>query len=217
MENETRQKEALDQSQNNQEAAKAWESEKAALTTEVSRLQHAIGELIERANNPKRTSVSVRDDLQVQLNSANREKERDRATFLHERTAWEEEKARMIAEMEQLRLTAQGKFPRLKLPVDNRAKEKELEGRIAAMQKEIELERASAKLQIQMLERQISESRQAVETEADRVRKLTSEITIKINDPATELSTVIRKNVELAELNSYLKGMQYYLGKCKGR
>jgi hypothetical protein len=66
MENETRQKEALDQSQNNQEAAKAWESEKAALTTEVSRLQHAIGELIERANNPKRTSVSVRDDLQVQ-------------------------------------------------------------------------------------------------------------------------------------------------------
>jgi chromosome segregation ATPase len=85
------------------------------------------------------------------------------------------------------------------------------------MQKEIELERASAKLQIQMLERQISESRQAVETEADRVRKLTSEITIKINDPATELSTVIRKNVELAELNSYLKGMQYYLGKCKGR
>ena len=42
------------------------------------------------------------------------------------------------------------------------------------------------------------------------------EIGKRIEDPATDLSTVIRKNVERAELNAYLKGIQYSTGNSKG-
>jgi hypothetical protein len=38
----------------------------------------------------------------------------------------------------------------------------------------------------------------------------------RIDDPTTDLSTVIRKNVERAELNAYLKGIQYSTGDNKG-
>jgi len=37
-----------------------------------------------------------------------------------------------------------------------------------------------------------------------------------IDDPETELSTVIRKNVERAELDAYLKGILFSLGRGSG-
>ncbi len=45
--------------------------------------------------------------------------------------------------------------------------------------------------------------------EMERVQGVIKEITALIEDPATELSAVIRKNVERAELESYLKGLRF--------
>jgi chromosome segregation ATPase len=45
--------------------------------------------------------------------------------------------------------------------------------------------------------------------EVDRVQGLIQSITELINDDATELSTVIRKNAERAELESYLRGIRF--------
>ena len=45
--------------------------------------------------------------------------------------------------------------------------------------------------------------------EIDRVQGLIQSITEIINDDATELSTVIRKNAERAELESYLRGIRF--------
>ena len=141
------------------------------------------------------------------------------------------------------------------------------------MQKEIDRERAEWRIQIQQMERKLSETRQAVNTdvvdqlrrqyddrmqemilqktqlteelkragalldaergrfatssgsnnppaainaEVDRVQRLILEIGKRIDDPATDLSTVIRKNVERAELTAYLKGIQYLTGNGKG-
>jgi chromosome segregation ATPase len=47
--------------------------------------------------------------------------------------------------------------------------------------------------------------------EMQRVEGLIKEISKLIEDPATELSAVIRKNVERAELESYLKGIRFAL------
>ena len=47
--------------------------------------------------------------------------------------------------------------------------------------------------------------------EIQRVEGLIREISALIDDPATDLSTVIRKNVERAELESYLKGIRFAL------
>jgi hypothetical protein len=45
--------------------------------------------------------------------------------------------------------------------------------------------------------------------EAARVQAKLKEVTSIIDDPATELSVVIRKNVEKLELEAYLKGLRY--------
>ena len=45
--------------------------------------------------------------------------------------------------------------------------------------------------------------------EIERVEGLVKQITELIENPATELSTVIRKNVERAEFESYLKGIRF--------
>jgi hypothetical protein len=42
-----------------------------------------------------------------------------------------------------------------------------------------------------------------------RVQARLAEVTAIIDDPATELSVVIRKNVEKLELEAYLKGLRY--------
>jgi hypothetical protein len=53
----------------------------------------------------------------------------------------------------------------------------------------------------------------AMVKEIERVEGIIAQISTLIDDPGTELSTVIRKNVERAELESYLKGIRYALGK----
>src|SRR5262249_1256282 len=50
---------------------------------------------------------------------------------------------------------------------------------------------------------------QAVTTEIGRVQRLIKDISTVIEDPATELTAIIRKNVERAELESYLRGIRF--------
>jgi len=54
-----------------------------------------------------------------------------------------------------------------------------------------------------------------IDEEMKRVEALTTEIAKLIDDPETELATVIRKNVERAALESYLKGILFSLGRGK--
>jgi hypothetical protein len=54
---------------------------------------------------------------------------------------------------------------------------------------------------------------EAIQAEVDRVETLITEIVAVIDNPDTELSTIIRKNVEKAELDAYLRGILFSLGK----
>jgi chromosome segregation ATPase len=54
---------------------------------------------------------------------------------------------------------------------------------------------------------------EVLNAEIARVEGLLGQIIAIIDDPNTELSTVIRKNVEKAELDAYLKGILFSLGK----
>jgi chromosome segregation ATPase len=54
-----------------------------------------------------------------------------------------------------------------------------------------------------------------IDEEVKRVEDLSAEIARLIDDPETELSTVIRKNVERAALDAYLKGILFSLGRGK--
>jgi chromosome segregation ATPase len=55
-----------------------------------------------------------------------------------------------------------------------------------------------------------------VDAEVERIQEMIAGIARLIDDPETELSTVIRKNVERAELDAYLKGILFSLGRGSG-
>ena len=262
--------------ENIRKASKAWEVERENLLKEVSRLQRAVGDLIERSNNPLRSGTPVREDLETRLNMALREKDKAESVHLREKALWDEDKLRMTGEIIRLRnISTLNKTAKGKLGSDER--EKELELRVSAMQKEMDRERTEWRLQIQQMERRLSETHQSVNSdvvdqlrrqyddriqeiifqktqlteelkratallesergrfmtasgsgnsgngnaasinaEVARVQTLILELGKRIEDPSTDLSTVIRKNVERAELNAYLKGIQYSTGNSKG-
>jgi hypothetical protein len=50
---------------------------------------------------------------------------------------------------------------------------------------------------------------EAINAEVSRVQALIQGISKLIEDPNTELSVVIRKNAERAELESYLRGVRF--------
>jgi chromosome segregation ATPase len=56
----------------------------------------------------------------------------------------------------------------------------------------------------------------AMDAEIARTEARIAEIAQLIDDPSTELSTVIRKNVERAELDAYLKGILFSMGRSHG-
>ena len=55
-----------------------------------------------------------------------------------------------------------------------------------------------------------------IDAEVARIQEMITGIAQLIDDPETELSTVIRKNVERAELDAYLKGILFSLGRGRG-
>ena len=59
-------------------------------------------------------------------------------------------------------------------------------------------------------------SKDVIAAEVAKVEAKIQQIISLIDDPETELSTVIRKNVEKAELDAYLKGILFSLGGSKG-
>ena len=54
---------------------------------------------------------------------------------------------------------------------------------------------------------------EAIAAEVSRVEQQLSQSIAVVDNPDTELSTVIRKNVEKAELDAYLKGILFCLGR----
>lgn len=60
-------------------------------------------------------------------------------------------------------------------------------------------------------------SNEIVLKEVARAEDLIQQISAVIDDPAVELSIVIRKNVERAELESYLKGIRFAAGSGKSK
>ena len=57
---------------------------------------------------------------------------------------------------------------------------------------------------------------EALNSEITRVESMIAEINRMIDDPSSELSVVIRKNVERAELDAYLKGILFSMGRGGG-
>jgi chromosome segregation ATPase len=319
-----------------QKASAEWETERAELRKEITRLERALAELLERSNNPLRTTIPHKEQLETRLEAATRAKEQVEQDFQLAKAVWEEEREKLSKgpaqserelkkvrgewESEQKKLT--GEIAKLRdeaaglkrqaaeaaqtasrqetsntavgqqlrealqrvhfleqeLAAANetiasiRATQSDertsLEEQLAAVEADLKLQRSQAvqgevveQLRKQYDERlnaiarektQLAEKLQeasalletersrfaaaaaatavaapaassrngsegqALSVEIERVEHKIADISRLIDDPASELSTVIRKNVERAELDAYLKGILFSMGRGKG-
>ena len=184
------------------EAAAQWETEKAALKSEFEVAQNLLTEAesehrrlvqskIEAIENDKKAAVeSVRMELQAEA-----ERLRDELIQIKQKAKqWETERAQMAADSERLnRQIADAKAEHTRLSV------------------EVSSAKAEASAATSRASQITFKPPEAVEAEIARIAFQIENITKLIDDPATELSVVIRKNVERAELDSYLKGIRFAL------
>jgi chromosome segregation ATPase len=184
------------------QAAEQWEAEKAALKSEFEVAQNMLTEAesehrrlaqskIEAIENDKRAAVeSVRLELQAET-----EQLRGQLSQLKQKVKqWESERAQMVSEHERLN----------RLIVDAKAEHSRLTVEVSSAKAEASAATSRAS--------QITfKNPEAVEAEIARIVFQIENISKLIDDPATELSVVIRKNVERAELDSYLKGIRFAL------
>jgi hypothetical protein len=88
-------------------ARKEWEDERAKLLSKINRLEGAVADAIARASNPLRVTQSVKEQFEVELNRATKEKTEIEQAFLRAKTQWEQEKLKMTGEVVKLRRAAQ--------------------------------------------------------------------------------------------------------------
>ena len=259
-------------------AERDFETERGKLRTEISRLQRAVAEQIERSNNPMRSTEPIKEQFQAQLDEAFKAKQQVEEELYRARLSWEEEKLKMTGEIFKLRRNAPAAPKAIKGKLDDEDRARELEKRL----EETSRSREALEKELALLQRKLAETRDAVSAdvvdqlrrqyddklheiiqqktqlteelrkassileeerarfaaaaaalkalpadgggvnkealsaEAARVETMISAIARMIDDPATELSTVIRKNVERAELDAYLKGILFSMGRNRG-
>lgn len=159
-----------------------------------SSIQAQAAEHVETALNDLRRKLHDEHEKRVAGLTANWNAERQRLDHELERSAqaglqWEEQRAWLNSELEEAR---------------NTAAEAVAQSESDKARAEAEIARAASNAPANpglpsavLLE------------EVERTEAAIRQITVLIDDSETELSTVIRKNVERAELQSYLKGMRF--------
>ena len=209
-----------------QQASRQWDTERRQLNDHAGQLQQAF---VQAQAKIQTLEIAARtpNPTEAQLDDVRREKESLQRQFQDGRNSWDGERRRLNAELErleqQLQKTSDTREHMSNEAVDQLRHQYEKRLQDAIQQKNQlaeELQTASSTLEVERT--RLSAAPQATSTgidaaaisaEVSRVEAQLSQIIAIIDDPDTELSTVIRKNVEKAELDSYLKGILFALGK----
>ena len=135
-------------------ATAEWDAERLRLKSQINRLEGAVAEAIARASNPMRSTQSVKEQFEAELNRVTKEKTELEQALLRGKTEWEQEKLKMAGEMVKLRRAAQimGRpVPKEDTPAVN-PKVRDLENQIQESFKKWTAEREQLVAQMRKLE-----------------------------------------------------------------
>jgi hypothetical protein len=174
------------------EAAGNWELEKTRLRAESDRAKSLAEE-----------AKGLAERAQQEHNRALAESDEAAAIALERQIATAVERVRT-------ELTARFEADRATLLSDrNRAQQRLADMATECEDLRAELERARQAPPAAAAPKQSAAEMEAVKAEVARVEALIHDISKIVEDHETELSVVIRKNVERAELESYLRGLRF--------
>ncbi len=205
-------------------ASQRWGTERRELNDHAGQLQQAFVQAqakIQTYEAAARTGTGT----EVKVEELEKQKDALDQVFRDARDAWDSERRRLISQVERLEQQLQRVSKEEGISsevVDQLRKQYELKIQEAIEQKTQlaqQLQNASGLLESERarLTTEITQAKDssggvnsdAISKELTRVEAMIRDIVELIDDPATELSTVIRKNVEKAELDAYLKGILF--------
>jgi chromosome segregation ATPase len=207
-----------------EEASRDWDAERRQLHDHAAQLQQAFMQAQARLQSYE---IAAQDPgaSEAQIDELRRENESLQRQLREHRNLWDAERAQLNSEIERLRQQLQRMsdtrvskevVEQLRLQYEQKLQEA-IEQKTQLAQ---ELQSASVLLESERARLSAAHKsstdgfdRDAIEGEIARVEGMLNEIVSVIDNPATALSTVIRKNVEKAELDAYLKGILFALGK----
>ena len=179
---------------------------------EVKHLDADFQSRLAQATQEKEASVEAAQRLETELTDTTSKLEGQFGKRIAELSnEWQEERNRLTAELSKSsQATVQWEAERARL-----SGELERMSRVQAAT-QAEAEKAIMAMKASSTAAKNAKGLAAVNSEAvngeiGRVEGIIKQISALIEDPAAELSVVIRKNVERAEMESYLKGIRYVL------
>jgi chromosome segregation ATPase len=219
-------------------SGRQWETERRQLNSHAGQLQEAYVQAQAKIQGYE-VAARAGNQYDAKLSELKQQKESLEREFQNARNEWDHERRRLTSEIErrdqQLQRISTDEEGVSSEVVDQLRKQYEERLQDAIQQKTqlaqelqsasalLEAERARLSAEIAKSESESGETRgdgafnkDALAAEVERVEAQIHQIAALIDDPETELSTVIRKNVEKAELGAYLKGILFSLGRSKG-
>jgi chromosome segregation ATPase len=215
-----------------EESARHWDTERRQLNDHAGQLQRAFVQAqaqiqtYEVASRSSKASESAIEQIR-------REKDALQKEIQDTRNAWDSERRQLHGQIEQLgsqiqRMSVSSHrvsdeiVDQLRVQYEQRLQEAIQQKTQLAQQ----LQSASLLLEAERTRLSAAQTsgesggdgvdKNAIQAEVVRVEGLISEIVAVIDNPQTDLSTIIKKNVEKAELDSYLRGILFALGRKKG-
>ena len=209
-----------------EEAARHWDAERRQLNTHAGQLQQAFMQAEAKIQSYE-VAARKQNPLEAQVEELKREKDTVQRQSMQARMVWDEERHKLSTQIEQLEQqllrVSDSRDPVSNEVVDQLRLQYEKKLQEAIQQKTQlaeELQRASKLLETERARLSAAPKgtgttldNDAIAAEVARVESQLNEIVAIIDNPNTELSTVIRKNVEKAELDAYLKGILFTVGK----
>jgi len=202
------------------ESARQWDTERRQLNDHAGQLQQAFLQAQAKIQ-AYEVAARVPNVSEDKLQELKNEKESFQRQFQNAQTTWEAERRRYE---QQLQRMSDSRDRVSNEVVDQLRKQYEQKLQEAINQKTQlaqELQTASSLLEAERARLSAAQTgggasgvdTEAIAAEVSRVEAQISQIIAVIDDPETELSTVIRKNVEKAELDAYLRGILFSLGR----
>jgi hypothetical protein len=211
-----------------EQSARHWDTERRQLNDHAGQLQQAYVQAqaqiqaFEIASRSSKTSESAIEQFR-------REKEALQKEFQEARNAWDSERRELNGQIERLNSQIQ-RMSESSHSVSDEIVEQlrtQYEQKLQeAIQQKIQLaqqlQSASSLLEAERTRLSAAHSsgkqgfnEEAIKAEVARVEASINEIVAIIDNQETELATIIRKNVEKAELDAYLRGILFVLGRSK--
>jgi chromosome segregation ATPase len=215
-----------------EDSARQWDTERRQLNDHAGQLQQAF---VKAQAQIQAYEVAARSSKASEpaIEQFRREKDALQKELQDARNSWNSERSQSQAQIEQLRSQvnrmSESSHRVSDEIVDQLRKQYEQRLQDAIQQKTQlaqQLQSASSLLEAERARLTAAQKNEkgtgdkidtnAIAAEVSRVQGLITEIVAVIDNQETELSTIIRKNVEKAELDAYLKGILFALGGKKG-